>query len=39
MKVRYREIGKNLAQMQALFRLANLFRVRRQPMVMGVVHP
>ncbi len=39
MKVRYRGIEKNLAQMQALFGLANLFRVRRQPMVMGVVRP
>ena len=31
-KVRYRGIKKNLAQMQTLFGLANLFRVRRQLM-------
>jgi transposase, IS5 family len=31
-KVRYRGIRKNLAQMQTLFGLANLFRVRRQLM-------
>ncbi len=38
-KVRYRGIKKNLAQMQVLFGLANLFRVRRQLMAMGVVRP
>lgn len=38
-KVRYRGIKKNLAQMQVLFGLANLFRVRRQLMPMGVVRP
>lgn len=31
-KVRYRGIAKNLAQMYALFALANLYRVRRQLM-------
>ncbi len=38
-KVRYRGIRKNLAQMQVLFGLANLFRVRRKLLAMGVARP